>query len=432
MTQINAQKQFKIDRWGIYHAWEAVKRNRGSSGVDRVELSDYERNLKGNLYKLWNRMSSGSYMPQSVRLVEIPKPGGGIRPLGIPTVEDRIAQMLVVRMIEPKIDKVFHTDSYGYRPQRSAHDAIGKARERCWKYDWVLDMDISKFFDTIDHTLLMKAVSLHVQEKWILLYIRRWLTVPYKGTDGKVTERTCGVPQGSVIGSLLANLYLHYSFDKWMERHYPHIPFERYANDTVCHCRNENEALELREVLESRLSACKLQMHPTKTKIVYCKDDRRGQEHEHVSFDFLGHTFRPRKTMNRAQRKSFTGFQPSISAKSTKRIKETMRSWKLKSKSHTPLSLIAQQVNPVLRGWMNYYGKYSLHSIKHIMEYFNGMLARWAKSKYKRFKRKSIVLAYKWLGSIAVRDPMFYHWQQGVYPQKRKVLKSLNKRSRVK
>jgi RNA-directed DNA polymerase len=420
MTQSNAQKPFKIDRRALYHAWEDVNRNRGSSGIDGVELSDYERNLKGNLYKLWNRMSSGCYMPQPVRLVEIPKTGGGSRPLGIPTVEDRIAQMLAVRLIEPSIDKVFHPDSYGYHPHRSAHDATGKARERCWKYNWVLDMDISKFFDTIDHTLLMKAIVLHVQEKWILLYIRRWFTVPYKTPDGKETERSCGVPQGSVAGPLLANLYLHYSFDRWMERHNPHIPFERYADDTVCHCRSEKEALELREALESRLTACKLQLHPAKTKTVYCKDSRRRLDYEHVTFDFSGHRFRPCKTMNRSQRKTFTGFQPSISAKSTKRIKETMRSWKLKSKSHTPLSLIAQQVNPVLRGWMNCYGKYSHQGIKHIMEDFNGMLVRWAKAKYKRFRRKSISLACKWLGSLAARNPMFYHWQEGVYSQSEK------------
>jgi RNA-directed DNA polymerase len=217
-----------------------------------------------------------------------------------------------------------------------------------------------------------------------------------------------------------------------MARHYPHVLFERYADDTVCHCRSEKEALELRAALESRLTACKLQLHPAKTKTVYCKDSRRRLAYEHVSFDFSGHTFRPCKTMNRTHRKAFTGYQPSISAKSTKRIKETMRSWKLKSKSHTPLSLIAQQVNPVLRGWMNCYGKYSHRSIKQIMEDFNNMLARWAKAKYKRFKRKSILLANKWLGSIAVHAPMFYHRQQGVYPQKREVLKSLNKRSHVK
>jgi RNA-directed DNA polymerase len=226
MKQLQGAKPFNIDRWELYHAYEQVKSKRGSAGIDDIGLAEYGKELKGNLYKLWNRMSSGSYMPKAVKLVEIPKANGGTRALGIPTVEDRIAQMLVVRLIEPSIDAVFHEDSHGYRPNKSAHEAIGKARERCWRYDWVLDMDISKFFDTIDHRLLMKAVERHVEEKWMLLYIRRWLVVPYQKTDGEIMERTCGVPQGSVIGPILANLYLHYSFDKWMEINHPSIKFD--------------------------------------------------------------------------------------------------------------------------------------------------------------------------------------------------------------
>lgn len=417
MKQLQGAKPFNIDRWELYHAYEQVKSKRGSAGIDDIGLAEYGKELKGNLYKLWNRMSSGSYMPKAVKLVEIPKANGGTRALGIPTVEDRIAQMLVVRLIEPSIDAVFHEDSHGYRPNKSAHEAIGKARERCWRYDWVLDMDISKFFDTIDHRLLMKAVERHVEEKWMLLYIRRWLVVPYQKTDGEIMERTCGVPQGSVIGPILANLYLHYSFDKWMEINHPSIKFERYADDTVCHCRSREEAEFLLEILSDRFSVCKLSLNVDKTKIVYCKDDRRRKDHPNVSFDFLGHTFCPRKTMNRAQRKAFTRFLPDISQKAKKRIKNTMRSWKLKSKSHTPLDLIVSEVNPVVRGWMNYYGKYCMHSMKGIMDDFNLMLSRWAKAKYKRFKRKPVYLALKWLGGIAKREPMFYHWKLGIYPK---------------
>ena len=246
---MNAAKPFDIDKRLIYEAYKKVKSNRGSAGIDGISMEEFDKDLSNNLYRLWNRMSSGSYMPQSVKLVEIPKSNGGKRPLGIPTISDRIAQMAVVLSIMPSLDAIFHEDSYGYRPNKSAHDAIAKARERCFKYAWVLDMDISKFFDTIDHELLMKAVRIHVKERWMLLYIERWLKVPYEDKEGNRTERMMGVPQGSVIGPVLANLFLHYVFDKWMQINHPQIPFERYADDTICHCSTEKEAKDMQEVI---------------------------------------------------------------------------------------------------------------------------------------------------------------------------------------
>ena len=267
---MNETKPFEIDKRLIYEAYKKVKSNKGGSGIDGITIEEYDKDLSNNLYRLWNRMSSGSYMPQSVKLVEIPKSNGGKRPLGIPSISDRIAQMAVVLSIMPVLDRIFHDDSYGYRPNKSAHDAVTKARERCFKYPWVLDMDISKFFDTIDHDLLMKAVSIHVKERWMLLYIERWLKVPYEDSEGNLTIRNMGVPQGSVIGPVLANLFLHYVFDRWMQIYYPHIPFERYADDTICHCRTEQESECLKKAITVRFSACRLMLNEEKTKIVYC------------------------------------------------------------------------------------------------------------------------------------------------------------------
>ena len=245
-------KPISISKQLVYDAFLRVKANRGSAGIDKVTLEDYEKNLRGNLYKLWNRMSSGSYFPPSVKLVEIPKSNGGTRPLGIPTIEDRIAQQVVVSVLTPILEPIFKEDSYGYRPGKGAHQAVAKAKERCYVNPWVLDMDIRKFFDTINHELLMKAVRKHTEEKWVLLYIERWLKVPYQTLKGEVIERTMGVPQGSVIGPVLANLFLHYVFDEWMSRNYPTIPFERYADDTICHCVSEKQAQFLKAVLMKR------------------------------------------------------------------------------------------------------------------------------------------------------------------------------------
>ena len=415
MKQEQFNKPFSIPKRLVYDAWKGVKENRGSAGIDAVSIKDYEQSLGKNLYKLWNRMSSGSYFPQPVKLVEIPKKSGGKRPLGIPTVEDRIAQNAVVLHISERLDKEFHENSYACRPCRNAIDALSTARQRCWKYNWVLDMDISKFFDTINHDLLMLAVKRHVTEKWMLLYIERWLKVPYETMQDDRIERTMGVPQGSVIGPVLANLFMHYVFDKWMQIHYPHIPFERYADDTICHCRSKSEAENMQVIIMNRLSTCGLKLNEEKTRIVYCKDSSRKGNHDTISFDFLGYTFCPRKAQNSKTGKFFTSFLPAISQKSKNHIHETVRSWQLGCRKD--LIALDVQMGASVRGWINYYGKFYPSRLKSTLQFLNHAIVHWAIRKYKRLKG-SFKQGWLWLIGIYQKNPkLFYHWCCGIIPQ---------------
>lgn len=382
--------------------------------MDGITIEELEKDLKGNLYKIWNRMSSGAYFPPPVQRVNIPKAGGGERPLGIPTVGDRVAQMVVKMYLEPEVEKVFHPDSYGYRPNKSATEAVGQARQRCFKKAWVLDIDIKGFFDNIDHDLMMKAVRLHTESRWILLYISRWLKAPVLMPDGTREERAKGTPQGGVISPLLANIYLHHAFDAWMAREHPHIEFERYADDIVAHCKTEREAVELKAAVEERLRKCKLELHPEKTKIVYCKNQNRGGGSPHESFDFLGYTFRPREAKNRWG-VDFVSFLPGISGKAEKRICETVGSWRIGRRTERSLEEIASEYNSIIRGWINYYGQYYKTAMRPVLQHLNRRLVRWAQRKYRRYRHQR--RATYWLRGIARRQPgLFAHWAFGVRP----------------
>lgn len=292
-------KPFKISKQVVMTAYEKVKANKGTYGVDEQSLEDFEKNLKNNLYKIWNRMSSGSYFPKPVKAVAIPKKSSGTRILGIPTVEDRIAQMVAKIYFEPGVESIFYEDSYGYRPNKSAIQAIEKTRIRCWRKDWVLEFDIKGLFDNIKHDYLIEMVKRHTKDEWVILYIKRWLTAPFQMEDGKIIPRTSGTPQGGVISPVLANLFLHYVFDDFMAKEFPTIPWARYADDGVTHCTSLKQAKYLQRRLEERFKQCGLELNLEKTKIVYCKDDDRKGNHPIISFDFLGYTFRPRHSKSK-------------------------------------------------------------------------------------------------------------------------------------
>ena len=403
-------KPFCIPKRLVWEAYKRVKANRGAAGVDEQTIEEFDRDLENNLYRLWNRMSSGSYFPPPVKRVEIDKRGGGKRPLGIPTVSDRIAQAVVKGYLEPDLEKHFHPDSYGYRPGKSHLQAVGVARERCWRYAWVLDLDIRAFFDSISHELLMRAVKKHTDCRWALLYIERWLRAPVQLDDGTLQPRQKGTPQGSVVSPLLSNLFLHYTFDRWMAKHHPGIPFERFADDLLCHCSSEAQAQALRVELEKRFAECGLELHPGKTKIVYCKDDDRRGNYPNETFDFLGYRFQARRSKNRWG-KFFVNFSPGVSNTATKAIRATIRDWQLGCRVDKTINDLARMFNPVIQGWINYYGRYYKSALYPTLRHLDRRLALWAMSKYKRLRRHRRRAGH-WLLRVASRDPrLFAHWR---------------------
>jgi RNA-directed DNA polymerase len=409
---MSCAKSFNISKQEVMEAWRSVKSNRGSAGIDRESIEAFEGNLKDNLYKIWNRMSSGTYFPPPVRGVAIPKRSGGERILGIPTVSDRVAQVVVQRRLEEKLEPIFMPDSYGYRPGKSAADAISVTRERCWRQDWVLEFDIRGLFDNIRHDLLEKALSKHVTEKWILLYVRRWLRAPMRFSDNTQILREKGTPQGGCVSPVLSNLFLHYVFDAWMTRNHPRLKWCRYADDGLIHCASHAQAQFMKRELLKRLECCGLELNLEKTRIVYCADSNRKSQHDVTEFTFLGYTFRRRKTMNNKTGEIFDGFEPGVSKDAIRSMKRVIKNeWRLKSLAHLELKDIATRLNPVIRGWINYYRRFYEAALIPLARYINEHLRLWAIQKFESLRRRRVG-SYDWLRKVYKTSPrLFAHWE---------------------
>jgi RNA-directed DNA polymerase len=402
---VKSTKPIEISRTVVWEAYKQVKANRGTAGIDNQSIQDFEKDLKKNLYKIWNRMSSGSYFPPPVKQVPIPKKGGnGVRNLSVPTVSDRIAQTVVKLYIEPRLEPVFHPDSYGYRPNRSPIDAIAATRKRCWKYDWLIEFDIQKAFDSLDRGLLLKAVRKHVPEKWMVMYIERWLSATIITPEGGQVVPSQGVPQGSVIGPLLMNVFMHYAFDRWMKENHPDCPFARFADDGVVHCRTKRQAESMLSIISQRFRECHLVIHPEKTKIVYCKDSNRKGSYENIQFTFLGYTFKPRHVKGRSNGVSFTGFTPAVSNDALKEMRKRIRDYRLHRRCDLSLKQIADDWNPVIRGWWNYYGKFHASEMRQTTDYFHKKVMQWVRRKYTNLKGRKKA-SRNWLIRVTEKLP---------------------------
>jgi RNA-directed DNA polymerase len=402
-------KPFEISKRAVWEAWEKVKANKGAAGVDGVSIEEFEKDLRNNLYKIWNRMSSGTYFPPAVRAVEIPKShGGGARILGVPTVADRIAQTVVAGELEARVEPIFHPDSYGYRPKRSALDAVGACRTRCWNNNWVIDLDIRKFFDSVPWDLIVKAVEANTDLPWVVLYVKRWLVAPLALPDGTLQERDRGTPQGSAVSPVLANLFLHYAFDTWMSREFPGIEFERYVDDAVVHCVSESRARTVLAAIEERMREVGLELHPDKTRIVYCKDGKRRGSHEHTAFTFLGFTFRARGVRTKAG-EMFLSFNPAVSKEALKMMSAQVRSWRLHQRTDLSEADLARRINPVVRGWMNYYGAFYRSALYPLLTRVNAYVMRWSRNKCKRLRNRKKAQA-AWDRAVKLRPRFFAHW----------------------
>jgi RNA-directed DNA polymerase len=414
MNLWNETKSVPISKEQIWLAYKKVKSNQGGAGVDQISMEEFDANRSKHLYKLWNRLASGSYFPPPVKEVEIPKKDGKVRKLGIPTIGDRVAQMVVKDYLEARFEKIFSPNSYGYRPDKSAHQALEKVRQNCRKTDWIIDLDIKGFFDNIDHDRLMLAVQKHVPEKWCLLYIQRWLTMPVQTKSGELIQKQGkGTPQGGVISPLLANLFLHYAMDKWLEQNHPKVEFVRYADDAILHCRTKTEAEQTLKALDERMKTCRLELHPEKTKLVYCRDYRRQESFETVKFDFLGYSFQPRSTKSKQTGKLFLGFDCAISISSKKRIADKLEELEIDRLNFRSIVGVALYLEPLIRGWINYYGKFRITELNPVFLLLRQRLVWWARKRYKRYKT-NMNKAYRWMDRVKKQFPnLFYQWRYG-------------------
>ena len=409
---VKGGKPFVIDKWLFVRAWKQVRANKGGPGVDGVTIEMFESQLKDNLFKLWNRMSSGTYFPSPVKMVPIPKPGGGTRVLGVPTVADRVAQGVVAFLGGESAERVFDDDSFGFRPGRGCLGAVERTRQRCLRFDWVVDLDISKFFDSVDHDLLMRVVEWNGWPRWALICVERWIKAPMLSPDGVLVPRDCGTPQGGVISPVLANLFLDVAVDRWIRREFPGVEFERYADDMVCHCGTEAEALLFRDALAQRLAEVGLRMHPEKTKVVYCKDDRRtGSGSGHTSFVFLGFEFRARRM--RATDGWYDSFRPAADPAKLKGLRAVIRGWRLPRRVNSTVDDLRVLINPWVRGWMAYYAAFGNREPCQVLRYLNFQMFKWLRNKYRiRSLRKAGVV---WRRMTRMWHGAFYHWRFTTY-----------------
>jgi group II intron reverse transcriptase/maturase len=405
----STEKPFVIAKQAVVDAFRKVKANQGGPGVDGCTIADFEADLRNQLYVTWNRMSSGSYFPPPLKVIEVPKPhGNGTRRLGVPTVADRVAQTVVAKELEKVVEPKFHDSSYGYRPGRSALDAVGACRARCFRNPWVLDCDIAGFFDAVSHDLIVKAVEANTDLKWVVLYVKRWLKAPLQHPDGTLEQRERGTSQGSAISPLLANLFLHYAFDMWMAREFPGLPFERYCDDIVVHCRSEKQTLHVGQRIAARLNQVGLRLHPEKTKVVYCPQDGRNDDWETRSFTFLGFTFATRSAQ-RADGRVFNGFLPAVSKDAMKKMSRTIRRWRLPRWTTLSLNELAAWVNQTVPGWLNYYGRHYRTVLLSLIRRINAYVLRWARNKYKRLRPYKRAIAW-WQRVTQGAPDLFKHW----------------------